>query len=338
MKRTQTKENKPGKAARKGPGPRKSHSHSKRDTLRACPLRYFYEYYAASKAIPFDAQRKELIRSLKEMTGCYLHAGDVLHRMIQLYFKQGLTWGQRWFVQTASQQYDKAVTFSRNPTANAHMLAEQYPPPLLLEFHYGHPDAEEKAADARTRLLAALNNFFTDPAVVALTQSLRQGEIHIERKFAQMKLAGYGIDGQVDFVSVAPPLVSVLDWKMGLPVSDEDSLQLFTYAWWASLNFAVEPEGVSFQRIFLGDATIEPVRPLDAALLRRGKARLVQDIELMKELDPYGREGNERAFSPCAKEKVCRQCKYQGTCPAAPRSSDSRKPTCVSLPLVRAAQ
>jgi hypothetical protein len=63
----------------------------------------------------------------------------------------------------------------------------------------------------------------------------------------------------------------------------------------------------------------------------------MQDIELMKELDPYGREGNERAFSPCAKEKVCRQCKYQGTCPAAPLSSDSRRQTFVSLPLVQAA-
>lgn len=338
MKRTQTQQGNSGRAARKGPGPRKSHSHSKRDALRACPLRYFYEYYAASKAIPFDAERKELIRSLKEMTGCYLHAGDVLHRMIQLYFKQGQTWGQRWFVQAASQDYDRAVTFSRNPTANAHMLAEQYPPPLLLEFHYRHADAEEKAADARTRLLTALDNFFTAAEVVALTRSLRQGDLHIERKFAQMKLAGYGIDGKVDFVSVASPAVRVLDWKMGLPVSDEDSLQLFTYAWWASLTFSMKAEDVSFQRIFLGDATVEPIRPFDAALLRRGKARLVQDIELMKELDPYGREGNERAFTPCAKEKVCRQCKYQGTCPAAPLSSDSRKPTSVSLPLVRAAQ
>jgi hypothetical protein len=264
MRQTQAEKGNPWKAARKGPGPRRSHSNSKRDALRACPLRYFFEYYAASKAIPFDAERKELIRSLKDMTGCYLLAGDILHRMIQLYFKQGQGWGQRWFIQTASQQYDKAVTFSRNPTANAFMLEEQFPPPLLLESYYGHPNAKETTADARMRLLRALDNFFTDPAIVALTQSLREGEIHIERKFAQMKMAGYGIDGQVDFVSVLPSGVRVLDWKMGLPVGDDDSLQLFTYAWWASLNFMVKPEEVSFQRIFLGDATIESVRPFDA--------------------------------------------------------------------------
>jgi hypothetical protein len=130
-----------GNTGRAGPGPRRSHSHSKRDALRACPLRFFFEYYASAKAVPFDTERKELIRTLKDMTGCYLLAGDILHRMIQLYFNKGQGWGQRWFVQTASQQYDKAVTFSRDRTANAFMLAEQFPPPLLLEFHYGHPNS-----------------------------------------------------------------------------------------------------------------------------------------------------------------------------------------------------
>lgn len=175
-------------------------------------------------------------------------------------------------------------------------------------------------------MLKALDNFFTHAAVIALTRSLLQGEIHVERKFAGMKVAGYGIEGQIDFVSVARPAVHILDWKMGLPVGDEQSLQLFTYGWWASLNFDIKPEAVAFQRIFLGDATVEPQRTLDPAVLRRGKARLVQDIELMKELDPYGREGNERAFSPCAKEKVCRQCKYQGTIRMAWMSGNTPSP------------
>ncbi len=43
-----------------------------------------------------------------------------------------------------------------------------------------------------------------------------------------------------------------------------------------------------------------------------GKARMIQDIELMKELDPYGPDGIEEVFSPCMRENVCRQCKYQG--------------------------
>lgn len=326
----------PAKRARAGPGPRRSFSHSKRDALRACPLRYFYEYYAAAKAVPFDAARKELVRSLKSLTGCYLHAGNILHRMIQLFFTKGRGWGQRWFVQRACEQYDKAVRYSRDPVTNAALAQEPYPPPLLLEFYYGNANAEQVANDARKRLVTALDHFFTDSAVVALTRSLAEGDVHVERKFGGMKLAGYGIDGQIDFVSAALGAVRVLDWKMGMPVGDEDSLQLFTYAWWASLNFDIKPEDVSFQRIFLGSATIEPVRPLALSLLRRGKARLVQDIELMQELDPYGRDGNERAFSPCAKENVCRQCKYQGTCPAAPASPDSRRPTFVSLPLLPA--
>ena len=64
----------------------------------------------------------------------------------------------------------------------------------------------------------------------------------------------------------------------------------------------------------MGGGIIEKECFLDESLLRRGKARLIQDIELMKEFDSYGKAGNEKAFSQCQKEKVCAQCKYQQIC------------------------
>ena len=55
---------------------RYSHSSSKPSPLDSCLRKYFFEYYASAKLLPFDANRKELIRGLKEFTGTSMLAGD----------------------------------------------------------------------------------------------------------------------------------------------------------------------------------------------------------------------------------------------------------------------
>ena len=43
---------------------RRSHSYSKRELLDTCLRKFFYEYYAASKTLPFDSARKALVQKL----------------------------------------------------------------------------------------------------------------------------------------------------------------------------------------------------------------------------------------------------------------------------------
>jgi len=185
---------------------------------------------------------------------------------------------------------------------------------MLVEFYYRDARAEEIAAEARRRLVRAISNFLREDEVVQLRDTLLAGHHLVEKRINGLELDGYTIQGQVDFVGFDSRRVHIVDWKMGLPEGDQDSLQLFTYGWWASQKFSVKPTDVLVQRVFLGSATVEKERRLDERTLRRGKARLIQDIELMKELDPYGQAGNETAFSPCEREGVCHLCKYQEVC------------------------
>ena len=75
---------------------RRMYSYSKRETLETCPLRYFYEYYASAKKVPFDAGRKESVRALKDLSGCFLHAGELLHWAIRLFLNKPERSFQRW--------------------------------------------------------------------------------------------------------------------------------------------------------------------------------------------------------------------------------------------------
>ena len=94
-----------------------------------------------------------------------------------------------------------------------------------------------------------------------------------------------------------------MDWKLGVQGGGHDSFQMLIYGMWAQQEFSIDAGDVRVQRVFLGGPTLEPEKTLDRAMLRAGRARLIQDIELMQDLDPYGRKGNEEVFSPCDERK-----------------------------------
>jgi PD-(D/E)XK nuclease superfamily len=316
---------------------RQSHSHSKRDLLETCARRYFYEYYAASlkpslppagnfqKSLfddsgpasqPLSSERIDQARQLKQLSGCFLLAGDILHKLIALHLKKRSDWSVDWFLDKARSRFDEAVTYSRDPISNASLAGQQYPPPMLLEFYYDDPAANERAGQAREKLLRAITNFFETPEIVELCRTLLAGDHRIEDRVSLEKIDDFRLEGQVDFAGRDERGVQVVDWKIGSSTGNHDSLQLVTYGWWAAKEFGVDPTRVRVRRVFLGDPIIEDGCSLTETLLRRGKARIIQDVELMRDLAKYGEAGNEEAFPPCEIENVCRQCKYQALCPA----------------------
>jgi hypothetical protein len=126
-----------------------------------------------------------LVRGLKEFTGAYLLAGEVLHWFIEHFLKKGPT-AQAWLERTSIDRFDRAVRYSRDPVRMAAMRDEQYPPPMLVEFYYEDPRAEELADSARKSLLRGIRNFLEDDAVVALRRSVTAGDHWIEKRMAKL--------------------------------------------------------------------------------------------------------------------------------------------------------
>jgi hypothetical protein len=298
--------------------------------LDSCLRQFFYEYYAAAKKLPFDPGRKPLVQQMKEYTGVYLLAGEKLHWFIEQCLKKGPT-SRDWAERTTLAAFDLAVRYSKDPDGNAGLRDTVYPPPMLLEFQYADPRAEELAAKAREALKGGMRRFLAGGTIKDLWTAITSGEHYVEQPVGGLpKFDEYGIEGQIDLVGRSAAGVRVVDWKLGVSGGSHDSLQMLMYGLWAEKKFQVDPTDVSAGRVFLGDGTVEAARPLDRGLMAVGKARMLQDIELMKELDPYGRAGIEEVFSPCQRENVCRQCKYQGVCPDS-RSGLAPRQTSVSL-------
>lgn len=309
---------------------RKSHSYSKREMLDSCLRQFFYEYYAAAKRLPFDPARKSQVQQLKGFTGIYLLAGEKLHWFIEQFLKKGPT-SRSWAERTCLAGFDLAVRYSRDPDGNAGLQETTYPPPMLLEFYYGDPRAGELAAKAREALREGVKRFLESEVIKELWTDITSGEHSVEQRISGLpKFDGFGIGGKIDLIGRNDKGVRVVDWKLGIKGGSHDSLQLLIYGLWAESKFQVNPTNVSVRHVFLGDGMVEPEHFLDRDQMAVGKARMLQDIELMKELDPYGQNGIEEVFSPCQRENVCRQCKYQGICPDS-RSGLAPRRTFASL-------
>ena len=310
------------------------YSYSKRESLESCARRYFYQYYAGLKRVPYDDERKALIRTLKTLTNRHMLAGNILHSLIETRLGRGADWADSWFVRTAAERFDRAVAYSKHPASAED--ANRFVVPILSEVAYGGSDTDIVLEEARARLIASIQTFLTDPRIVAVYKAILSREHEVEAKVSGLRVAGFSVDGWIDLLGRDESGLQIVDWKMGEADSFDDSLQLFIYGWWLGQKYRVAPNRIRARKVYLTGPTVgEPV-VLDDAMMRRGKARIVQDIELMKELDPFGREGNEEAFTPCAKLNVCRQCSFRGVCSAG-LSMTASKPISMSLPLLQTA-
>ena len=74
------------------------------------------------------------------------------------------------------------------------------------------------------------------------------------------------------------------------------------------------PGCYAYDDAHLGGGTVSRFDFGPKAILR-AKARISQDVERMRSVDEYGRDGLVEAFTPCGQERVCAGCVFQGVCP-----------------------
>lgn len=315
---------------------RRTYSYSKRQSMETCTLKYFFEYYAAAAGTPFDAVRKPLVQTCKAMSSVTAEAGKIVHTMIRIFLAKRPDLSGSWFINTAAANFDKNVAYSRDPEGLAWQRNQQYPPVMLAEFVYRDAEAEQKAVAARAQLIACLTRFFGDPAIQAIYAGSMGKTDRVEVKIGGLKVAGFGVDGQIDLWSpTAEDGIEIVDWKTGKVGITQDSLQLGVYGLWAMTKKSVPVDRIVVRKVFLGDdgPLSEPTR-LDTTLLRRARVRMIQDVERMIELDEYGRLGLEGAFTPCGNPNVCRHCEFKAVCSTG-CSVTGLKPTSVSLPVLK---
>ena len=291
-------------------------SYSRRSLLEQCPRAYYYQYYGANKRTAKAEPLKERLHFLKSLTNRHLRAGDIVHLVIRTYLnnlRKKDIWDVRRVLGWAHQIFQKDYAYSSTYQSGAVCSNDSHPPALLLEFYHDLEDADRLFSESESRMLAALENFISNPAFA----NFRNGACHpnalIERPIS-IKNDRLSMRGKLDLAYPDGDRIAVVDWKIGKSESNDDRLQLLSYALGAIKEFKCQPECIDLYRVHLSDSIIKSFQVSEREVLR-SEGRIIQDLERMEMIDEYGKQAFADAFTPCAQPRICKHCPFQDICP-----------------------
>jgi hypothetical protein len=288
-------------------------SFSKRQVLFQCPRKYYYQYFGANSRTAKAEPLKKRLRELKALSNVHLRGGDILDLVIRTYLRRA-SQGERW---DSSRLEGWAVSIFRKDRAfnKAGMQLAQgdpFPPVPLLEYDHHFTDADDRYVAAEAKLVTAIRNF----SQASIYGHYREYGVQIGamiQQRTQLKIDGATARGKLDLAFEGPDFFEIVDWKIGLDSGADQNLQVGFYGVWASSQPEIR-KPLRLSMAYLGDGTLkhfnlEDVRP------RPVRARITQDLNVMRSLQPFGVAATARAFTPCGQPKICILCPFQSVCP-----------------------
>ena len=290
-------------------------SFSRLGAFAACPRLGYYHYFGGSKRKAASEPHKDRIQFLKQLSAGHLVAGEIVHTAIRAYLmkvKEEQVWKLSQVISFANMLLDSAIQHTTDMVAGVKREYDHRAPAVIQELFYGTVTADALKDALREKMQVSLTKFYQ----LADFQEFRDGALQenslVERKIS-LNYEGILVEGAIDLMYPIGGRWVIVDWKTGENDSEESSLQLLTYALWAHDELEIPLDAISLFKAFLTEGVAEPLL-FSAQELRRAKARILQDIELLKEMEEFGDAGNWEAFSACGQPKVCAQCAYQEIC------------------------
>lgn len=295
----------------------KEWSYSRREVFEKCQRLYYYQYYGASSRTAKDDPQKPQLKFFKQISNRYMRAGDIMHWGISCSLRARANrkseWSPLFLVEFARKKFQEDLKFSRSYRENTPLPDDQSAPTLLMEFYYGLSNAEQLCGEVEEKMVKALQNYQTAAEYAIFRSGVDGDQVKIESPIS-VKHQGVSLRGKVDLAYARSGRATVVDWKMGEGDSGTDSLQLLFYAIWAMTTFGCQAEQVELFKAHLGNASVNQFE-FGIKSVARAKARISQDVERMRAVDDYGRDGVVDAFTPCGQDRVCAGCVFQSVCP-----------------------
>jgi hypothetical protein len=256
---------------------------------------------------------KHQLRELGRLSNRHLRAGNLLHLAIQTYLKSNqVRTDDKGLVDWAVRIFRQDRDFSKANRGFQDVGNQQFTPACLLEFHYHLDNADALYKETEDRLATALTHFLANDKFEFLRFGGRRPSVQVE-KWVYVEDTLFQARGKIDAAFRDDAGVTVVDWKIGVSGGSDKNLQLGFYALWGTQEYDCVPEDITVYIVHLTDEELMSFN-VSSIELRRVRARIIQDLDKMTLLDPYGSSGVVEVFKPCNQPKICALCRYQGPC------------------------
>ena len=292
-----------------------NYSYSRFETFDSCERKYYYSYYGSKKTKALDEPLKEELIELSELANRHLIIGDILHSVIS------------WFLKTAKKgdlkEYSQIENFAirrlNNVLDNTMFFKSdgikkesEFPLPIIKELLYDYYNYLSLKNELEEAIRKNLNNFFNSAKFEDLRNGALTDSAIIEGR-SNFNLGNIKVIGKIDLAFEKNGLLTINDWKTGKSHFEETSLQLLIYALWARSKNEFQDKEIIIQKSYLAEDEIDVLKYSESQLYRT-KAKIRQQVELLKEMEEFGNQAIESAFPVRKHEKKCRICPFEKIC------------------------
>jgi CRISPR/Cas system-associated exonuclease Cas4 (RecB family) len=291
-----------------------SWSPSKMNAARQCSRRFYYQYYGSKKSKAKTDADKERLQFLSNFSNKNLVAGEIVHAVIATYFRKAKlneVWSFDRMRNFAFHILQQAIQYSKSVRAGGPLQVD-YPPSIFKEIFYQTLDESVIIAEVRGKVETNLKNFALSDKFEHLRKGGKSISSVIEEKAKFELVKGIKIDGVIDIAFDDSGTFRIADWKTGKVEEEDTSLQLLTYALWAAEKKSLK-ESIIIEKAYLAEDRLEKLEYSDVHL-GRARVRIIQDVEVLREMHDFGLDGNSQAFTKCDKPKICALCPFQEVC------------------------
>jgi CRISPR/Cas system-associated exonuclease Cas4 (RecB family) len=300
-----------------------SWSHSRHETFRDCPRRYYYHYYGSWGGWSASAEPQvRRLYVLKNLKARQLWAGGLVHDAVAealRALRSGASDAEA-LARDAPAAGDRAVARMRREfraSRDGAYLQRPGREPGLLEHHYREPVPDPAWRALADGVRAAVERFHRGPYLPEFRGLPAEAWLAIE-DLASFTLEETTVYARLDLALALPPGgATIVDWKTGRRAPRPEGLQLAAYALYATQRWGLPAESIVVREVNLtsgdegrgrvDDGQLEDARAEIRESVRRMRARLA---------DANANLAREDDFEPTPGPRPCSGCPFREICPA----------------------
>jgi hypothetical protein len=292
-----------------------SWSKTRDETFKICPRQYWFAYYGFWNGWLKDApERTRQIYILKNLKNRQPWAGEKIHHCIQ----RSISNIRRGIKVLPPEEIISIILSQMRAEFRSSRAKNYWKKPktcALFEHEYGIEVTGEQWKEMAQNVEACLRNFYASDIYKGLKSHGKDGWLEVE-EFSSFHLDSIKINLVIDCAVKEGDTVIIYDWKTGKTLSEDLSIQLGCYAFYAMEKWNLPPESLQVVEYNLhsNKANSFSVTMAEVEGLKGYIRGSVKDMWSLLKDPPKNIPLPEDQFSKVENEQVSLRCNFRKVC------------------------